>query len=96
MLAVAILGTVGGLLFAAGLVVPRHLGPVERAWMALARAISKVTTPIIMGIVYFVVLMPVGLALRLAGRNPLTRRHGGSSFWVDRSADAKSDLRRQF
>ena len=96
MLALVILSTLGGLLFVAGLVVPRQLGPVERAWMALARAISKVTTPIIMGIVYFVVLMPVGLAVRLAGRNPLTRQHRGPSYWVDRSSEAKTDLQRQF
>ena len=38
----------------AALVVPTHLGPVQRAWMGLAHAISKVTTPIFMGVVFFV------------------------------------------
>src|SRR3954454_6045583 len=45
----------GGLLVLAALVVPTALGPVERAWMALAHAISKVTTPIFMGVVFFLV-----------------------------------------
>ena len=41
------------------------------AWMALAHAISKVTTPIVMGVMYLVVLTPVGLLRRSFGGNPL-------------------------
>ena len=87
---------VGGVLILGGAFVPSLLGPVHRGWMGMALAISKVTTPIFMGIFYFVVLMPVGLAMRLAGRNPLTRQHRGPSYWVDRSSEAKTDLQRQF
>ena len=50
-----VLGSLGGGLALAGLVVPTMLGPVERAWMALAHAISKVTTPIVMGVMYLLV-----------------------------------------
>ena len=53
------------------LLIPTLLGPVNRAWMGLAHLISKVTTPIFMGVVYFVVLTPIGLGMRLAGRRPL-------------------------
>ena len=53
------LGALGGALALAGLVVPRDLGPVERAWMGLAHPISKVTTPIFMGVMYFLVLTPI-------------------------------------
>ena len=48
----AVLGGLGATLALAGLIIPAHLGPVERAWMRLAHLISKVTTPIVMGVMY--------------------------------------------
>lgn len=62
---------VGCTLILAGLVIPTYLGPVERAWMGLAHLMSKITTPIFMGIVYFLVLTPIGLVRRRNG-SPLT------------------------
>ena len=79
----------------AGLLVPGRLGPVQRAWMGLAHAISRVTTPIFMGVVYFLVITPVGIIRRAVGGNPL-RAHRGRSGWVDRQADPRGDLTRQF
>jgi hypothetical protein len=80
-------GTLGGALVLAGLVIPSKLGSVERAWMAMAHRISKVTTPIVMGIVYFIVIAPIGLGMRMLGKNPLVHRRRERSFWVERSKD---------
>jgi hypothetical protein len=78
-----------------GLLVPTKLGPVERAWMKLALLISKVTTPIFMGVIFFVVLTPAGLIARLLGHRPLV--HAGASSWIPRAADQRqSNLQRQF
>ncbi len=78
---------IGLFLVAGGTVAPTRLGPLFRAWMALAHALSKVTTPIFMGVVYFLVLTPVALAIRAIGRNPLRREERDGSFWVDRALD---------
>ena len=86
----------GGLLFAAGLVIPTRLGPVERAWMGVAYAISRVTTPVFMSITYFLVLMPVGLLRRVFARNPLQRDPDGSSYWVRHERREAESMRRQF
>lgn len=92
-----ILGGVGALLILAGLVAPTRLGPIERAWYALASAISKVTTPIVMGVLYFVVLTPVALVMRLFGRNPLVHSSTDATVWVRRpEGSRRSDLERQF
>jgi hypothetical protein len=88
-------GGLAAALLAAGVVIPGHLGPVFRAWMGLAHAISKVTTPIFMGIVFFVVIMPIGLVMRLLGRNPITHRPVKDSYWAARS-DARGSLGNQF
>jgi uncharacterized membrane protein len=83
----AVLYAIGGLLIGAGLVVPTRLGPVERAWMGLAHAISKVTTPIFMGVVYFVVMTPIGLVRRLAGSPIVARPDGATTRWAPHSRE---------
>jgi hypothetical protein len=85
-------------LLAAGLAVPTRLGPLHRAWMGLGVGLSRVTTPIFLGVVYFAVIMPIGLLLRARSRNPLTRHRSGASCWVPRPVNARSrrDMERQF
>jgi hypothetical protein len=91
-----VLWAIGGLLVAGGLLLPGAMGPVYRAWMGLALALSKVTTPIVMGLIYFGLFSPMGLVRRLFGRDALVRRPG-ASFWISRPLGGRrSDLRRQF
>jgi hypothetical protein len=90
-----VLGGVAAAFALAGLLLPGRLGPVYRAWMGLAHAISKVTTPIFMGVVYFLVITPIGMVRRMVGGNPL-RAYQGSSGWVDRQGSPRGDLTRQF
>lgn len=92
------LGGLGALLAGAGLVMPGALTPVYRAWMGLAHAISRVTTPLFLGVVYYLVLTPIGVAMRLAGRHPLIGPQDGDSFFVRRPMGAarRSNLTRQF
>ncbi len=85
----------GALLGAGGLSLPRHLGPVQRGWMALALAISKVTTPVVMGLVYFVVITPIGVLRRAFGHNSLKPRANGT-LWIPRGSEKRGDLTRQF
>jgi len=84
------------LLFACGLVIPARLGPVHRGWMKMALAISKVTTPIFMSVVYFLVLTPSGLIMRLLGRRPIEHRPAEQGFWHPAKKPGSGDLERQF
>jgi len=88
-------GTLGGLLLLAGLLLPGRLGPVYDAWMGLAKAMSKVTTPIFMGLVYFLVFAPMGMLRRATGKNPLARP-GEAGVWIPRDPSHRSDMSRQF
>ncbi len=98
----AVLGSLSGFLLVGGLVAPVQLTPIERAWMKLAHIISKVTTPIFMAVVYFVVIAPVGIARRLMGKNALVRVAGEppqtpAGYWVQRPVGKRQgDLSRQF
>ena len=93
-----VLWSLGVSLTLGGLLVPSLLGPVYRAWMQLALLLSKVTTPIFMGAVYFLVITPMGALMRLAGRNPLRHRPTSAGFWVAREPqpDPADSLRRRF
>src|SRR5687767_3864269 len=51
----------GAASFLAGLLIPGKLEPVRRAWMSFGEAIGRVTTPVMMAVVYFLVLTPIGL-----------------------------------
>lgn len=95
LVAAPVVGALGGLLAAAGLAVPGRLGLVYRVWMGFAVALSKVTTPVFMAILYFVVLTPIGFLRRLLGGNPLTAHHRSPSVWVPRTSP-RGDLERQF
>jgi hypothetical protein len=91
-----VLGILGALLLIAGLVAPGSLGPVQSFWMGLAHAISRVTTPIFLGIVYFLVLTPTGFLLRLFKRNPMKHAVRNGSYWVPASSEGRSNLENQF
>ena len=94
--ALRVTASLGTLLIVAGVLAPGKLGPVYRAWMAMALAISKVTTPIFMGIVYYLVMTPTGLIMRMFGKKPIAHPLADGSFWQSTVGRPKSDLRRQF
>lgn len=91
-----LLVTLGLLLAAAGAAIPGHLGPVHDVWMRGAHAISKVTTPLFLSIIYLLVLTPAGLLMRGLGRNPLRHAESKSGYWVMRDPGQDSNLDRQF
>ena len=95
--ATTVLAALGGSLSLAGLVIPTYLGPVERAWMKLAHLISKVTTPIVMGVMYLLVLTPVGALRRAFGGNPMVHAPEGTGYWKPRPEGQRAgNLQRQF
>jgi hypothetical protein len=79
-----------------GLFEPRFIRPVYVAWMVLAFPIGWVVSRLILGLLFFGIVTPVGLVLRLTGRDPLLLRpvRGADSYWRARSAT--HDVRRYF
>jgi hypothetical protein len=72
----------GALLILLGLIWPRALVWPNRAWMFLAEVLSWITTRIILGVVLFIVMTPIGVVKRLSGWDPLGRRGArGASYW---------------
>lgn len=94
--AARVMAGLGGALWIAGALVPAYLGPIYRGWMRMALAISKVTTPIFLGIVYYLIFTPTGFIMRLLGRRPMVHTPQDRSYWRRGRASTRSDLRRQF
>ena|SRR2546423_115400 len=93
---VAVLGGVGALLLLAGLVIPGRLRLFYRGWMALAAVLSRVTTPVVMALMYFLMITPFGLVRRMFGRDRLFARSTASGFWVIRTSPRSRSMWRQF
>jgi hypothetical protein len=72
----------GSVLVLLGLIWPKALVLPNKAWMLLAEGLSFVTTRIILGLVFFLVVTPIGVVKRLSGWDPLSRRGARSaSYW---------------
>ena len=87
---------IGGVLVAAGIVVPGRLTRVQRAWMGLGHAMSRITSPIVMGAVFYLVLSPIGVLLRIVGRNPLKPAERDGGFWMPAKSGDADALENQF
>lgn len=93
-------GTIAAILILCAVAAPRSLRVAEQIWTRIAHLISRVTTPIFLGVVYFAVLTPAGFIRRNLGRNPLAHVARDDSYWVARdSVDAekrRKGMERQF
>ena len=66
-----------------GFIAPMALQPVYKLWMRFGLILSKITTPIIMGLVFFLVITPTGWIRRLVASDPMARKfHDGESYRV--------------
>jgi hypothetical protein len=88
----------GGLLALWALVAPRTLRGVYRAWMRLGLLIGRVTTPLILGLVFVGLFLPMSLVMRLAGRDPMMRRfeQGAASYRVPAHRRSRDSMERPF
>jgi hypothetical protein len=92
-LTLAVLALGVGLL---GLAWPQAVRPIFVGWMILAFPIGWTLSLILLGLVYFGLFLPLGLAFRLSGRDALLLRprHRGTTYWSPRTAPV--DVRRYF
>ena len=50
------------------------LEPLNRAWMRFGALLNRIVSPVVLGLIFFVVFAPVGIVMRLAGRDAMCRR----------------------
>ncbi len=96
----SVLIIVGSILMILGAVAPRILLPFQKAWMVIAIILGAVMSRVILTIVYFLVVTPIGLFLRIIGKHfiDLEIHDDSSSYWMIREAEGQEseDSERQF
>ena len=77
----------GGIL---GAMWPEFLRPLYRLWMALVFPVGWVVSHLILALVFFCILTPIGLMMRLTGHDPLKLKYDRqrASYWSERPAQA--------
>lgn len=69
------------------------LTPVNRAWMKFGELLGRVVSPIVLGVIFFVVFAPVGVLMRAFGRDVMCRRFEPAlrSYWAKRDPPGPAD-----
>lgn len=89
---------IAALVAAVALARPAALRPIHATWMTFARAIGWVNTRVLLGLVFYLVLAPLGIAMRLAGRDALRLEFDpdAATYAVARQRRAGDHMRRLF
>lgn len=76
-------------LIACALAAPSVLSPLNRAWVGTRNLLSRGTTLVLLAVIYWVAIVPVGLIMRLAGRDRLALGvdKNASTYWSRRSSE---------
>jgi hypothetical protein len=64
---------VGGTLIALGGVLPRVLAPIHKIWMSLGHMLGWINTRILLGLVFYVLVTPIGIIFRLMGKDTMRK-----------------------
>jgi len=79
-----------------GLLNSKLLKPLNFVWLKFGKILGKIFAPIVMGIVYFIIITPIGLFLRLLGKDLLkTKFSKNNSYWI-KSEENIGSMKRQF
>ena len=79
------------------LAAPEKLQPFNKMWALIGYWLGRIISPIILGLIYFILITPVALVTRLFGRDELRLKVGDSqSEWQPREPVAADSFRNQF
>ena len=91
---------VAGFFAVTALTMPRLLGPLNKLWFRFGLLLHKIVNPLVMGLLFFVTVTPIGLLMRALGKTPLKLGFDKSadSYWVARTPPGPTpeSMKRQF
>ena len=87
-----------GLFWLAAFTLPAALGPIYYAWMKLALVLAWINSRVILGVAFFLILLPIGAIFKLIGRDPMARRFeaGAQSYRTPKRARDPEHYRKPF
>ena len=87
-----------GLLWLPALIAPNSLQPVYAVWMRIGYAIGWINTRIILGLVFYFMILPMGLIMRMFGNDPMARKYDKSvaSYRIRSTSEPKDRLEKPY
>ena len=87
---------VSGIFFALGLLNSKLLLPLNKIWFKFGILLGSIIAPIVMGIVFFLVVTPTGLIMKLLRKDLLNlKKNKKETYWLDKD-NSNSSLKNQF
>ena len=78
------------------IVVPVILSPLNKLWFKFGLMIGRVVSPIVMGIIFFFVVTPIGILMRFLNKDLLNLKFNkNSTYWIEKNGP-KSKMKNQF
>ena len=79
-----------------GLFNSKILNPLNKLWFKFGIFLGKIISPLVMGIIFFLVVTPIGLLMRLLNKDLLNLKFkNSSSYWIEKT-EPKSTMKNQF
>jgi len=81
---------------ALGLLKPKILTPLNKLWFKFGIFLGKIVSPLVMGIIFFLVVTPIGFLMKLLKKDLLRLNfNNDKSYWIEKN-DPKSKMKNQF
>ena len=88
--------TVSVVFLTLGIFNSKILNPLNKLWFKIGIFLGKIVSPLIMGIIFFLVVTPIGLLMRLSGKDLLNLKfNNNKSYWIEKDGP-KSKMKNQF
>ena len=79
-----------------GLLNSSILNPLNKIWFKFGIFLGKIISPLIMGIIFFLVVTPIGIIMRIFGKDVLNLKYNkNQSYWIEKNGP-KSKMKNQF
>ncbi len=79
-----------------GLMNSKILTPLNKLWFKLGIFLGKIISPFIMGMIFFLVVTPIGFIMRILGKDLLNLKYNhNKSYWIEKN-EPKSKMKNQF
>ena len=79
-----------------GIIDSKLLSPLNKLWFKFGLMLGKIISPLIMGIIFFIVVTPTAIIMRILGKDLLNLKYNKKdSYWIEKS-DVKSKMKNQF
>lgn len=88
----------GGLLILSGAICPGVLAGIYRIWMGVALALGWVVSRILLCLIFYLVIAPIGLLARLSGKEFLMKNTGQrrESYWIRKDQSKKRNYEKMY